>query len=1266
MTVEGLAMHAVQERIAKFHGSQCGFCTPGIVMSLYAAVRDAAVNNNQVTENGNDTLYEDGNKERKRQKLGFKGVEEETLIESLDGNLCRCTGYKPILDAARTFASCNESTKSNGGGCCKGSGYGGGCCRETGVTPDGFEYKRYTPDQELIFPPALKSLSKMPDLPIKFGDFYRPTTKYQVLELLRDHPDAKIVAGASEVQIEMKFRGDKHPALIYVGDVKDLSDCVIIENESLEIGANITLSELEETCKKYSKNSESFTAIAKQLKYFAGRQVRNAATPAGNIATASPIADLNPILVAIGAILTVESAQTGESRKIKMEEDFFTGYRKTQIKKDELITRISIPWLKKDEGYMVRVYKQAKRKDDDISIVTCAIKSQIDFATKIIKNIVIVYGGVAALTVRAKETEKFLVGKEFGNSEVLESAINVLMEEYALPYSVPGGMPTYRRTLLISFLFMFFNKLDDVEVDRSRHFPEGKRDLENPFELDVVGKNKIHLSALKQVTGEAVYVDDIPPQHNELFGVQITTSKPCGKILSIDVSKCLEVEGVVGYVDINDLPNKESNMWGSLPVGMEQFFTDGESRFLGQCIGVLLATDRNIAEQAARLAKVEYDTEGYTPIISIEDAIENDSFFDTKPVIEKGDIKKAFEEAEYVFEGVSRTGAQEHFYLETQGCLIVPEEDGEMKIYSSTQNPTEAQTFASQVTGSPASKIVVKAKRLGGGFGGKESRSVQLSSIASVAAKKYKRPIRMILSRSEDMLTSGYRHPFLMKWKVALDKDHKFLAIDTDMYANGGWSLDLTRGVLDRAVWHACNCYHFSNARVVGHACKTNTASNTAFRGFGGPQAMYMAETIIYDVSERLGIDPDDLRRKNYYVPGVHTTHYKQSITEDFVIPDIEKQLKQEANYDQIKKDVEKFNESNQYIKRGVAHVPTMFGIAFGALFLNQAGALVHIYHHDGSILLAHGGTEMGQGLHLKMSMICAQELQVPLEQVFISETATNTVANTSATAASASSDLNGMAVKNACDALNARLAPYREKLGKNATMKEIAHAAYWDRVNLSANGFYKTPDLGYVFGDPNPKPAFSYFTQGCAICVVEANMLTGDWALVSTQIKMDIGRPINKAIDYGQIEGAFVQGVGLFTMEEMHYNRQHGSLFTRGPGQYKIPGFGDCPKQFDVSVLRDRDFKHLKTIRGSKGVGEPPLFLGSSALFALRNAVEAYNKQQSINNGTNGVKIADDEIRHWIAPMTTERIRGMVNDEITAKAIVVPKKDEKNFFTVG
>lgn len=577
------------------------------------------------------------------------------------------------------------------------------------------------------------------------------------------------------------------------------------------------------------------------------------------------------------------------------------------------------------------------------------------------------------------------------------------------------------------------------------------------------------------------------------------------------------------------------------------------------------------------------------------------------------------------------------------------------------------QSYVAQVCNVAANKVVSRVKRLGGGFGGKESRSVQLTCIVACAAKKTGRPVRCMLNRDEDMMTTGQRHPFLCRWKVAVNKDGKLQALDADVFCNGGWSQDLSGAVCERALSHIDSCYYIPNVHVRGRVAKTNTMSNTAFRGFGGPQGLFVGESYMEEIADRLGMPAEKLREINFYKPG-EKTHYNQPL-KDWHVPLMYSQVQSESHYAARRAAVDKFNAEHKWRKRGLALIPTKFGISFTALFLNQAGALVHIYH-DGSVLVAHGGTEMGQGLHTKMTMVAAEALGVPLSDVFISETATNTVANSSATAASASSDLNGYAIFNACAQLNERLAPYRARLGPGASMHDVASAAYFDRVNLSAQGFYKTPDIGYVWG-ANEGQMFFYFTQGVAAAEVEIDTLTGDWTCVRADVKMDVGRSINPAIDYGQIEGAFVQGMGLFMMEESLWFRggpMRGQLATRGPGTYKIPGFRDIPQVFNVSILKDVAWENLQTIQRSRGVGEPPLFMGSAVFFAVRDALKAARRQWGVVPRTLGDARTvegqgEDGFLSLESPATPERIRISCADPIVTRARVRPREGEESFF---
>lgn len=1248
ITIEGIgnskSPHPAQQRIALASGSQCGFCTPGIVMSLYALLRNH----------------------------GPEASETE-VEEAFDGNLCRCTGYRPILDAAQSFnRKCGKSLANGGSGCCMENG--GSCNGPTNGLDEAVEKKFTTPSfihydksTELIYPPALK---KHQFKPLAFGNkrkkWYRPVTLAQLLQIKNAYPAAKLIGGSTETQIEIKFKAMQYSASVYVGDIAELR-AYSFHDDYLEIGGNVALTDLEDICdlavKHYGPTkSQPFVAIKKAIRYFAGRQIRNVGTPAGNLATASPISDLNPVFVATNSTMIAKSLK--KTTEIPMS-SFFKSYRVTALPEDAIIAAMRIP-VAAEKGEYLRAYKQSKRKDDDIAIVNACFRVALDDSYKV-ESASLVYGGMAPITVLAKNASDFIVGKPFSDPQVLEGVMNALEKDFNLPFGVPGGMATYRKSLALGFFYRFYQdvlaNIEEVsqkadkevieEIERAISTGKKDHDASIAYSQKILGKGNPHLAALKQCTGEAQYTDDIPLQKNELIGCLVLSTKAHAKI-SVDASPALDLPGVVAWVDKSDFVSPEANEWGA-PVCDEVFFAVDEIFTAGQPIGMILANNAQQAAAGARAVLVQY--EELPAIYTIEEAIEKQSFFEHYRYIHRGDVDKAFAECDHVFEGTTRMGGQEHFYLETNACIAIPKpEDGEMEIWTSTQNPTEAQAYAAKALGVQSNKIVAKVKRLGGGFGGKETRSIQLSTICAVAANKVRRPVRCMLNRDEDIMTSGQRHPFLGIWKVGVNKDGKIQALKANVFNNGGWSQDLSAAVVDRALSHIDGCYNIPNVDVDGRICKTNTVSNSAFRGFGGPQGMFIAESYMEEIADHLKIPVEKLREINFYKGG-EETHFNQAL-EDWHVPLMYKQIQESADYEVRRKAVDEFNATHKWQKKGLAIIPTKFGISFTALFLNQAGALVHVYH-DGSVLVAHGGTEMGQGLHTKICMIVAEALQVPLSDVHISETATNTVANSSSTAASASSDLNGYAAYNACAQINERLAPFRERLGPTATMKQLAHAAYFDRVNLSANGFYRTPEIGYTWGPNPPDPSlentgkmFFYFTQGVTASEVLIDTLTGDWTCLRSDIEMDVGRSINPAIDYGQIEGAYVQGQGLFTTEESLWHRASGQLFTRGPGAYKIPGFRDIPQVMNLSLLKNVEWKNLRTIQRSRGVGEPPLFMGSAVFFAIRDALKAARKEYG-----------EEDVLSLRSPATPERIRISCADPIIKRCIVEPREGEKSFF---
>ncbi|KAJ1916407.1 hypothetical protein H4219_003809 [Mycoemilia scoparia] len=1280
ITTEGLGTaakpHAVQERLALLHASQCGFCTPGFVMSLYTLLRN----------NPNPTEHE--------------------IEDCFDGNLCRCTGYRPILDAAKTFS--DEAWKrQSGGSVC---GRGADCCQnkknkeQTEESSAGKkdqkemsfaeiqkqkvidQFKPYDPTQELIFPPQLiryaknsaaASSEESSDVPARVPlcitgttrswckQFFRPLTFKQLVELRGTYPDSRIIGGNTEVGVEIRLKKAQYPVQIYAGDIPELRKIEeAADGSGVYFGANLTLAKFQKSLREYTQNkdlstkTQAMSALLENLHYFAGRQIRSVATIAGNIATASPISDMNPVLVASGAKVIAVSVAGGE-RTIPLTE-FFLGYRKTALRPDEVLFKVFVPFTR--PGEVVCGYKMAKRQDDDIAIVNAGMRILVNPETGIVDEANLAYGGMGPTTVQAKKTIEAMVGKKWGSRDIYEEVLQVCRDEMKLDYAVPGGMAAYRTSLATSFLFKFWvtsSQRLGIETSESA-FTEEIKDIEPTLctnnqgyddipDFKVVGHGVAHMSALKQVTGEARYLDDIPIQANELYLGLILAPHAHAKIKSIDTTQALALEGVEHIYFAKDVPGH--NTWGPI-FQDEEFLASEEVVYFGQPIGLVLAVDQRAAQQASRLVKVDYEVLPH--IVSIPDAIKADSFHPPVRQLNNGNVEESFAKSKHIFEGESYCDGQEHFYLETQGCLVIPRGEGdEYEVWSSTQNPTETQAVVSEILDIPRNRVVARIKRMGGGFGGKESRASALAALVALGSHLSKRPVRIQLDRDEDMQISGQRHAFYATWKIGCDENGKIDALEMNLFGNAGHSLDLSTGVLERAVSHADNCYNFPNSRIVGKLCKTHTQSNTAFRGFGGPQGMILIENAFEEIADRLNIPVEVLRQRNFYKEGQNTPFHQPVL--DWHIPNMWDQIMKSSDFVERKKAIDEFNAKSRYRKRGISILPTKFGISFGAKFMNQAGALVHIYQ-DGSILVSHGGTEMGQGLHTKMCQIAAEALEVPLDSVFVSDTSTNVVANTSPTAASASSDLNGYAVYNACMILKERLAPLREKMAGEPFSK-ICRAAHLERINLSANGFYSTPDIGFNW-QTEEGHLFFYFTQGIAVTEVELDTLTGNHTILRSDILMDVGKSLNKAIDLGQIEGAFVQGAGWSTMEEWLYHPRNGALFTRGPGNYKVPTAHTIPRDFRVSLLEGADYPNLKTIHSSKGIGEPPLFLGSSALFALRHAVTAARKGNQID-------VAAEPV-HLDSPATAETLRLACADTLATQNYITKEQMEGKLpFTV-
>ncbi|XP_077254247.1 xanthine dehydrogenase 1-like [Tasmannia lanceolata] len=1256
ITVEGIGnrrhgLHPVQESLAEAHGSQCGFCTPGFIMSMYALLRSSEM-----------------------------PPSEEQIEESLGGNLCRCTGYRPIIDAFRVFAKTDDAMYTKSSASISGGGFvcpstGKPCsCGENAVNHNGTStelvtcsniYQRVSysdidgssySEKELIFPPELLLRKIVPLSLSGFGGlkWYRPLRLQHVLDLKLRYPDAKLVIGNTEVGIEMKLKNLQYRVLICITNVPELN-ALSVKDNGLEIGAGVRLTVLLQVLKKVVAECDSHAissckAFVEQLKWFAGKQIRNVASVGGNICTASPISDLNPLWMASGAKFCIVDCKG--NLRTTLAKDFFLGYRKVDLGHNEILLSIFLPWTRPFE--FVKEFKQAHRREDDIAIVNAGMRIFLEEkgGEWAVSDASIVYGGVAPVSLSAPGTERFLIGKSW-DQELLEGALETLRKDISLREDAPGGMVEFRTSLTLSFFFKFFMwvahqmegkvsllkglPLSHLSATQSYHRPpsSGSQNYEVEKSGTAVGIPAVHLSSRLQVTGEAEYTDDTPTPLNTLHAGLILSRKAHARILSIDDSAARSFPGFKGIFLSKDVPG--SNSIGAI-IYDEEVFASTTVTCVGQVIGVVVADTHENARIAALKVHVEY--EELPAVLSIRDALKFNSFHPkTERFMRKGDVEYCFQSGacDKIIEGEVQVGGQEHFYLEPHSTLVWTMDGGnEVHMISSTQAPQKHQKYVAHVLDLPLSKVVCKTKRLGGGFGGKETRSAFIAAAACVPSYLLKQPVKITLDRDIDMMISGQRHSFLGRYKLGFNNQGKFLALDLELYNNAGNSLDLSLAILERAMFHSDNVYEIPNVRIRGRVCYTNFPSNTAFRGFGGPQGMLIAENWIQRVAMELSKSPEEIREFNFQSDGsvLHYGHKLQHCT----LRQVWDELNASCDFFKAREEANKFNMQNRWRKRGVAMVPTKFGISFTAKFMNQAGALVHVYT-DGTVLVNHGGVEMGQGLHTKVAQIAASAFNIPLSSVFISETSTDKVPNSSPTAASASSDMYGAAVLDACTQIKSRMEPIALKHVHNS-FAELALACYMERIDLSAHGFFITPDIHFDFETGTGSP-FSYYTYGAAFSEVEIDTLTGDFHTRVADIVLDLGHSLNPAIDVGQIEGAFVQGLGWVALEELKWGDDNhkwikpGSLYTCGPGSYKIPSLNDIPLKFKVSLLKG--VPNPRTIHSSKAVGEPPFFLASAAFFAIKDAILAARQDAGLNE--------------WFPldnPATPERIRMACADEFT------------------
>lgn len=736
----------------------------------------------------------------------------------------------------------------------------------------------------------------------------------------------------------------------------------------------------------------------------------------------------------------------------------------------------------------------------------------------------------------------------------------------------------------------------------------------------VVHKPIRHDSAARHVAGTARYIDDLPEPEDLLHAALCLSDRAHAKILGVDLSAALALPGVTAAITVQDVPG-EPDIAPVFPG--EPVLAKDVVEFHGQPVAAIAAIDLATARRAAKLVRVTY--EDLPAILSIEEALDKQSLLMPPLRLKRGDAAGAIARAPHKLSGELRLGGQDHFYLEGQVSIADPREDGDIMLRCSTQHPSEVQKLVARVLGRPLHAVTVECRRMGGGFGGKETQAAQFACIAALLTHKTGRPVKLRLDRDEDMIATGKRHDFLVRYDVGFDDQGRILGYDLMLAARGGWAADLTGAIVDRAVFHADSSYYLPDVTITGYGCKTNTVSNTAFRGFGGPQGMAATEYVVDEIARHLGRDPLEVRLTNLYGrDDRNVTPYFQTIR-DNILPDLFDEILASSDYRKRRQEIDAFNAQSPHVKKGLAITPVKFGISFTTTFLNQAGALVLIYE-DGSVQLNHGGTEMGQGLYVKVAQVVAEALGVSLDKIRITATRTDKVPNTSATAASSGADLNGKAAENAALELRGRLAQVAAPLlgvpteqivfsndmvsggGKSLTFAEVAHKAWLARVSLAASGFYATPDIHFdrASGRGNP---FYYFAYGVAVTEAIVDCFTGEYRFTRADLLHDCGNSLNPAIDLGQVEGGYVQGLGWLTMEELWWDGR-GRLRTHAPSTYKIPTARDLPADFRVQLVHGRA-NPAQTVYRSKAVGEPPFMLAISGWLALKDAVAAAGTQQ-------------------------------------------------------
>uniref|UniRef100_A0A7I4Z3C4 Xanthine dehydrogenase n=1 Tax=Haemonchus contortus TaxID=6289 RepID=A0A7I4Z3C4_HAECO len=1163
LTVEGIGntkkIHPIQDRLARGHGTQCGFCSPGFVMSAYALLRT----------NPTPTVHQ--------------------INQAVKGNLCRCTGYRPILEALYSFS---ESS------CCNGIDSSSCPCKENGmiagqsklVTFD--DFPKFDETQEIIFPPTLIMGKTTDDLYLE-GDrvtLVTPTSWKQFDDCIKMDDKVTLVSSGMITRLKLaqspKQQRTKWVSLHKLPSLK----AVEVTEGGVSIGAALSVSDFVRSVEEFCDPSIS-TPIRNLFEKYSSTQVMNVASWVGGLFTGA--SDISSVLLAFNAKLVVrELASAFTSGQVS---DFMDDQYHMKLKSGDVVVAVVFP--RSQKNVRVFTFKQGQRTGADTTVVNCVGvlrgKDNIENA-----RVALSFGSGTVLCIKVNES---LSGKSFdglvGDNDELLKALDEDIGQFS---SIPDF--SYRRALAKAAISKMCEELSgkatvekEIPVDYLQLYTEWSKG-----DSDACGRPLATQSSDRYTTGEAVFVNDMKIKDVVHAGVVLST-RAHAKILSVDASEALSINGVLRYIDINNIPKGGTNYPGMLPVNVlgpdnTPMFADGEVLAVGQVIGLVIAEDLETARRAAKLVKVCY--EELPAILTMDEAIEQGSYH-TEPLllgVEEEVVRNELRDCEFEIEGTTTTGGQEHCYMETQGSIAVPGENDELIIHSSTQAMNMVQLYASAVLSVPANKVTVRVKRIGGAFGGKASQSLPPGVWAAVAAHAVNRPVSVMLTRNEDMLITGKRHPIMVKYRVGLDRDGTLRAAYLKVYVDGGYASDVSHLVTWLSSEMADCCYNFPVMRVEGYTLKTNKSNNTAFRGFGVPQAFFAMNGILSHAASSICKPLEEIMEKNFKKSG-EIRFCKELILNDALL-DCWKECMQWSDFKKRREEVDSFNKESEHIKRGIAMAATRMGLTHPGP-LEQAAALVQIFM-DGTVAVSIGGVEMGQGLNTKCMQVASRALGIPISLITILDASTDKTCNSPDTGGSQAADIHGKAIQLLQVCCERLLTGLRPILKEEPDWKKAVLKAYNMKLPLQASEHIRIEREKYGIAEHSS----TYQTSGAACIVSEIDCRTGEHQLLSVDIVMDVGRSLNPAVDIGQIEGAFMQSYGNFTCEELTYDDK-GKLVEDSLYKYKLPTPAMTPKKFRVRLLKESDCFEGQ-VYSSKGIGEPPMMLGVGTYASLRYAIRS------------------------------------------------------------